>query len=160
MYDATCACAVAPKAERRRSIDAEGALYGASGLGGLVKFVTLDPSTDAVSGRVEAGINDVRYGDDLGYNVRGSVNVPLTEDLALRASAFWRQDAGYIDNPSREIDGINRDDAHGGQLTALWRPSDTLSLRLSALYQDIKGGNNYAEALTAVPAHDASNRPH
>ncbi len=129
----------------------QGTLYGASGLGGgLVKFVTLDPSTDAVSGRVEAGTNDVRYGYDLGYNVRGSVNVPLTEDLAFRASAFWRQDAGYIDNSSREIDGINRDDAHGGQLTALWRPSDTLSLRLSALYQDIKGGNNYVETYDGV----------
>jgi iron complex outermembrane recepter protein len=128
----------------------QGTLYGASGLGGLVKFVTLDPSTDAVSGRVEAGTNEVRYGYDLGYNVRGSINVPLTQDLAFRASAFWRQDAGYIDNPSREIDGINRDDAHGGQLTALWRPSDTLSLRLSALYQDIKGGNNYVEAYDGV----------
>jgi iron complex outermembrane recepter protein len=128
----------------------QGTLYGASGLGGLVKFVTVDPSTDAVSGRVEAGTNDVRYGYDLGYNVRGSVNVPLTQDLAVRASAFWRQDAGYIDNPSRDIDGLNRDDAHGGQLTALWRPSDALSLRLSALYQDIKGGNNYVEAYNAV----------
>jgi len=128
----------------------QGTLYGASGLGGLVKFVTLDPSTDAVSGRVEAGTNDVHDSYDLGYNVRGSVNVPLTEDLAFRASAFWRQDAGYIDNPSREIDGVNKDDANGGQLTALWRPSDTVSLRLSALYQDIKGGNNYVEAYNAV----------
>jgi iron complex outermembrane recepter protein len=128
----------------------QGTLYGASGLGGLVKFVTLDPSTDAVSGHVEAGTNEVHYGYDLGYNVRGSVNVPLTEDLAFRASAFWRQDAGYIDNPSREIDGVNRDDANGGQLTVLWRPSDTVSLRLSALYQDIRGGNNYVEAYNAV----------
>ena len=123
----------------------QGTLYGASGLGGLVKFVTVDPSTDAVSGRVEAGINDVHNADDQGYNVRGSVNVPLTDDLAFRASAFWRQDAGYIDNPSRDIEGVNRDDASGGQVTALWRPSDTVSLRLSALYQDIKGGNNYVE---------------
>jgi iron complex outermembrane receptor protein len=128
----------------------QGTLYGASGLGGLIKFVTLDPSTEAVSGRVEAGTNDVSHGYDLGYNVRGSINVPLTADLALRASAFWRQDAGYIDDPSREIDGINRDDANGGQLTALWRPSDTLSLRLSALYQDIKGGNNYVETVNGV----------
>jgi iron complex outermembrane recepter protein len=123
----------------------QGTLYGASGLGGLVKFVTLDPSTDAVSGRVEAGVNGVHNADDQGYNVRGSVNVPVTDDLAFRASAFWRQDAGYIDNPSRDIEGVNRDDASGGQVTALWRPSDTVSLRLSALYQDIKGGNNYVE---------------
>ena len=128
----------------------QGTLYGASGLGGLIKFVTLDPSTEAVSGRVEAGIDDVRHGYDLGYNVRGSVNVPLTQDLAFRASAFWRQDAGYIDNPSRGIDGVNRDEANGGQLTALWRPSDTFSLRLSALYQDIKGGNNYVQTYNAA----------
>src|ERR1700722_14089664 len=98
----------------------QGTLYGANSLGGLIKFVTVEPTSDSVSGRVEAGANSVHNRYDRGYNVRGSVNLPLTPDLAVRAGAFWRQDAGYIDNPMLGIDGINRDVAHGGQLTALW----------------------------------------
>jgi iron complex outermembrane receptor protein len=36
----------------------QGTLYGASSLGGLVKFVTVDPSPDALSGRVQADTNN------------------------------------------------------------------------------------------------------
>src|SRR5580704_13705937 len=78
----------------------QGTLYGASSLGGLIKFVTADPSTDHLSGRVQTGISDVYNGNQLGYNVRGSINVPLSDAVAVRASGFTREDPGYIDNPS------------------------------------------------------------
>src|ERR1700728_291985 len=77
----------------------QGTLYGASSLGGLIKFVTVDPSTDAVCGRLEAGANGVHNGAEPGYTFRGSVNIPLSSDLAIRASAFTRQDPGYIHDP-------------------------------------------------------------
>lgn len=44
----------------------QGTLYGASSMGGLLKFVTIDPTTDALSGRVEADLNSVHSGGDLG----------------------------------------------------------------------------------------------
>jgi iron complex outermembrane receptor protein len=117
----------------------QGTLYGASSLGGLIKFVTVDPSTDGVSGRLEAGTNTVKNGAQLGYVFRGSVNLPLSSDVAIRASAFTRQDPGYVDNPVLGIRGINEDHASGGHLVALWRPSDTISVKFSALYQDVRG---------------------
>ncbi len=116
----------------------QGTLYGANNIGGLVKFVTVDPSTDAVSGRLQAGISSVRNGDEPGYNLRGSINVPLGDTWAVRASGFTRQDPGYIDDPGLGIDGTNRTDVSGGRLSALWRPSQALSLKLSALVQDSK----------------------
>ena len=45
----------------------QGTLYGASSLGGLVKYVTKDPSTTGYSGRVEAGTSDVANGHDRGF---------------------------------------------------------------------------------------------
>ncbi len=116
----------------------QGTLYGASSLGGLVKYVTLDPSVDSLSGRVQAGTTFVHNGAEAGYNFRAAVNVPLTDTVAVRASAFTRQDPGYVDNPILHIKGVNEDHVTGGRLAALWRPSDTMSLRLSALYQDTK----------------------
>jgi iron complex outermembrane receptor protein len=113
----------------------QGTLYGASSMGGLLKFVTVDPSTDQVSGRLQGGISNVHNGDEFGYTVRGSVNVPLSETLAVRASGFTRRDPGYIDNPVTGVDGINRATARGGRLSALWRPSEVFSLKLSALLQ-------------------------
>jgi iron complex outermembrane recepter protein len=115
----------------------QGTLYGANSMGGLIKFVTVDPSTDEVSGQVQMGSTTVRNGDGLGYNVRGSVNVPLGETFAVRASGFNRHDAGYIDDPLHGIEGINDSDSTGGVLSSMWRPSDTVSLKLTALVQDI-----------------------
>lgn len=128
----------------------QGTLYGASGLGGVVKYVTADPSTEGVTGRVEAGTNTVYNGYDLGYNFRSSANLPVTSDLAVRVGAFWRQDAGYIDNPLLGIDGVNRDTAKGGQVTALWKPAEFLSVRFNALYQDIQGGNQDAAVINGL----------
>jgi iron complex outermembrane recepter protein len=117
----------------------QGTLYGASSMGGLIKYVTVDPSTDAVTGRVEGDTSSVYHGAELGYGARASVNVPLSDTVAIRASGFTRQDPGYIDNPVLNINGINEDHVSGGRLSGLWKPSQDFSLKLSALYQDAKG---------------------
>jgi outer membrane receptor protein involved in Fe transport len=116
----------------------QGTLYGASSLGGLIKFVTRDPSFDELSGRVEAGTSSTYNGAKLGYNARASVNVPIGATFAIRASGFSREDPGYIDNPVQRVDGLNKDSVYGGHLSALWKPSADFSLKLSALWQKMK----------------------
>jgi len=116
----------------------QGTLYGASSMGGLLKYVTIDPSTDGVGGRFQVGTESIHNGDGLGYNVRGALNLPLGDALAVRASAFKRHDAGYVDDISHDIRGINHGDAYGGLMSALWRPSQDFSLKLSAMLQDSK----------------------
>src|SRR5258708_34529358 len=66
----------------------QGTLYRASSMGELIKFVTLDPSTNDFSGRVQAGLEGVHHGVQAGYNFPAAVNVPLTDTLPIRASAF------------------------------------------------------------------------
>jgi iron complex outermembrane recepter protein len=122
----------------------QGTLYGASSMGGLIKYVTVDPSTEALTGRVETDMNGVVHGAEPGYGMRGSVNIPLSSDFALRASAFTRQDAGYIDNVQTGQTGINEDHVSGGRVAALWQASPTVTLKLSALYQKSKG-NGFAD---------------
>jgi iron complex outermembrane recepter protein len=123
----------------------QGTLYGASSIGGLLKYVTVDPSTDTVSGRVEAGTSSVYNGAELGYSVRGSVNVPLSDTLAVRASGFSREDPGYIDDVLTGQRGVNETRAEGGRLSALWKPSEALSLKVSALIQhSTSDGSAYA----------------
>jgi iron complex outermembrane recepter protein len=116
----------------------QGTLYGADSMGGLIKYTTLDPSTEAVSGQVQAGTSSVYNGANLGYNFRAAVNMPLSDQLAVRLSAFTRTDPGYIDNPRYGIDGVNKIEVDGAHLLALWRPSDSVSLKISALFQDTK----------------------
>jgi iron complex outermembrane recepter protein len=113
----------------------QGTLYGASSLGGLVKYVTRAPSTSGMSGTVQVGMSGVRNGAEPGYNARGSVNVPVTENMAVLVSGFTHQDSGYIDNPTLGLHGVNKSHTSGGRVSAVWTPTDTLSIRLGALYQ-------------------------
>jgi iron complex outermembrane receptor protein len=120
----------------------QGTLYGADSLGGLIRYVMKDPSTDRFSGRIEAGTSDVYNGTEPGFNVRGSANIPVGDTLAVRVSAFRRQDPGYIDNPVLHKTGVNEVQADGGHLSVLWRPSGDFSVKLSALYQSVKAAGS------------------
>ena len=117
----------------------QGTLYGASSLGGLLKYVTKDPSTNELKGQVRTGLDSVRNSNGLGYNIRGSVNIPVNETFAITASGFTREEPGYIDNAATGEKGFNDQQVHGGWLAALMRPSDNFSVRLSALFQDYQG---------------------
>ena len=64
----------------------QGTLYGASSLGGLIKYVTVEPSMAGFSGRVESSLISVRNGAGLGYEERGAVNMPLGDTFAVRLS--------------------------------------------------------------------------
>src|SRR5207248_1653206 len=115
----------------------QGTLYGASSLGGLIKFVTVTPPTDRVSGNLQAGVSSVRNGDEVGYVYRGAVNAPLSDTWAVRASGFVRLDPGYITNPVLNIKGLNTARADGGLVSTLWQPAQNFSVKLSALLQRV-----------------------
>jgi iron complex outermembrane recepter protein len=113
----------------------QGTLYGASSIGGLLKFVTVDPSIDSFSAAVQAGAESVTKGE-AGYSLRGSINVPLSETLAIRASGFTTRQPGYVDNIQTGANDVNRRESEGGRLSMLWRPTDDFTLKLGAVIQD------------------------
>jgi iron complex outermembrane receptor protein len=114
----------------------QGTLYGASSMGGLVKFVSAAPQLDAFSGRLQLDGNSVDHGGT-GYGIRGSANIPLvTDQLAIRASGFYREDAGFIDDSLQGRDNANVAKVYGGHVAALWQIAPAVNLRISALLQN------------------------
>lgn len=116
----------------------QGTLYGASSLGGLIKYVLRDPDTQEFSGRLELGSNTISGGTE-GYNARGSVNIPIVEDkLALNLSGVYREDPRYIDNIGTrpETHNVNVAETSGGQASLVYYPTDRLSFSLSAITQE------------------------
>jgi iron complex outermembrane receptor protein len=126
----------------------QGTLYGADSLGGLIKYVTADPSAKGFSGRVQVTGVDIP-GGGLGYAVRGAVNIPISEDFAVRVSGFDRRDPGYIDDLTTGQNNFNTTDVYGGHLAALWRPSDNFSVKVSALVQQIQGETSAFDSNTS-----------
>jgi len=133
----------------------QGTLYGADSLGGLVKYVTADPSAAQPSGRIEISGMDIPAGG-IGYAVRGAANMPVTDTFAIRTSGFYRRDPGYIDDLTSEKSDFNSVDNYGGHLAALWRPAADFSLKLSALLENSHGAASLvnSNALDQFPQGD------
>ena len=129
----------------------QGTLYGASAMGGLLKYVTNDPDLTAVSGRVGAAASSVDGASSAGWEARGVINVPLIKDeLALRASVANTRTPGFVDNAFTGREGINRVQQQYGRIAALWRVSDKVSVKLSGLRQKIDARDNSTVLLDPV----------
>ena len=114
----------------------QGTLYGASAMGGLIKYVTIPPSLTKYSARVELDGSSVDGGGQ-GYGVRGMWDGPLVPgELGVTINAFDRRDPGYIDDPNGDHKNLNGLHVSGGRLATLWQPTDRFSAEFSALVQD------------------------
>ncbi len=131
----------------------QGTLYGANSLGGVVKYVTVAPKLGEWEARGQGGAETVRDGGT-GYYGNAVVNVPLGDAVALRASGFYRRTAGYIDAIGIADDDVNRARSYGGRASLLLKPSDRLSLRLTAVLQNIE-----VDSRNAFDADAATLRP-
>jgi iron complex outermembrane receptor protein len=116
----------------------QGTLYGASTMGGLIKYVSKRPDMQGFGGDVQTGVSDTHDGG-VSYNVAGAVNAPiLTDKVAVRASGFESRDGGYIDNVATRRKDVNRSDIYGGRVEILLTPTDRLTIRIGGLLQDIR----------------------
>ena len=119
----------------------QGTLYGAGSLGGLFKYVTAAPDPTKTFGRVEANGTFIDRGGS-GYSLRGAANVPLTDDLAVRASGFYRRDPGFIDNVRTATHDVNTTDVYGGRVSLGWNVAPGWAVRASAMIQRLQADGN------------------
>src|SRR3954468_10208944 len=75
----------------------QGTLYGASSEAGTIRIITNKPDTSGLYGRVDGEVNTVDHGG-VGGKLEGMINMPFSQDIALRVVGFYQKDAGFIDN--------------------------------------------------------------
>lgn len=115
----------------------QGTLYGASAMGGLIKYVSKRPNSTRFGVDAQAGVSSTRHG---GVSEHGAltVNAPIvTDKLAMRATGFYSRDGGYIDNVARGAKDVNGSNIYGGRADLLFTPTDALSVRLTGSFQNI-----------------------
>lgn len=136
----------------------QGTLYGSNALSGVLKFVTEAPKFDALAVRARGGVEFTRTGGT-GYNGNAVVNLPLGDNLAVRASGFYRRNAGFIDAVGRGGTDINRSESYGGRASLLFEPLSQLSVRLLGVLQniDVNSPSTFnADPLTLEPVNAAT----
>ena len=153
----------------------QGTLYGASSLGGTIKFISKQPdlkyfsasTTDTVSWTQDGGVN---------YEAQGIVNVPLVQGrMALRLGVEHGHDSGYVDQVDqntlkRIAKGINHDDytvvkaalkadfGNGWNITPALFAQQTNTGDIDATYAATQGGTALGRFQTSKtvrePGHD------
>lgn len=118
----------------------QGTLFGQNSTGGAINVISSKPDFEEFAGKADASIgsNDLR-------RLRATVNVPISDDLAMRTSFSRLTQDGYTQNvyngpnvlnPSETFVGEDMDNIDNLSMRTdwLWNASDTLSLRFLAQY--------------------------
>lgn len=117
----------------------QGTLFGSGSVGGTLRYITNQPTTDRVEGKVEGNVNLVD-GDDFGGHLKGAINLPLSSNLAMRAVGYYTRYGGFID-ALREGGGVTEDvndgERYGGRVSLRWEPAENLSITPRFVYQKV-----------------------
>lgn len=159
----------------------QGTLYGASSMGGTVRFVPTPPELDQVEASGESILSDTASGGGLNQGVNGMVNLPLSKQVAVRLVASARHDSGWVERrviangavgvdagtfpdvsrpanfytaPLEErIDGVNATEVDSLRAELLWKPTANLSVLPLALYQLTRQGGPDNVDVNGAPTH-------
>jgi iron complex outermembrane receptor protein len=120
----------------------QGTLYGKNTTAGAINITTkapeFTPSTDV----------ELSFGN-LGYlQAKATTTGPITDTLAYRLSLSSTQRDGVLWN-SVDQDDLNDINNIGGRFQLLWRPSDTLDVRISA-DNTVQRPEGYAQVFAGV----------
>ncbi|HJS41561.1 MAG TPA: TonB-dependent receptor, partial [Sphingomicrobium sp.] len=113
----------------------QGTLFGSGSVGGTLRYITNQPRLGVTEALVEANLNTVDEGD-IGWHLKGAVNMPVSETMALRAVMYATRYAGFIDavGPAGGKD-VNDGSRAGGRLSLLWEPTPDIKITPRIVYQ-------------------------
>lgn len=121
-------------------------LYGRNATGGAILINSARPEFDV------SGSADAQYGNYNAWRLRGVVNVPLSDDVALRVSGVHSRRDGYSTNLT-DGSGFDTSDYWGVRTALRYRPSDRLDMTLTGSYTDESGapGDSKASQPNTLP---------
>jgi iron complex outermembrane recepter protein len=119
----------------------QGTLYGASSMGGAIRYITNQPKLDAYEVDVASDLSGTDYAG-VNYNESIVVNAPITPNLAVRVGVDYGKNAGWIDQfnyltGAQEASGVNSVEQGVVKIGLLYKPSDDLTITPSLWMQKV-----------------------
>lgn len=108
----------------------QGTLFGKNSVGGAIRYITKKPEFDDINGYAKLAVGDFNR-----FDLKGAINVPLSDTAALRLSAASLKRDGYVD---RLADGgaLGNDDTIFGMAQLRFRPNDRLDVNIRMDYTE------------------------
>ncbi|MEM1110815.1 MAG: TonB-dependent receptor [Pseudomonadota bacterium] len=133
----------------------QGTLYGRGALGGTIRYILNNPTTDGIEGRLNGRVYQMEESDGTSYRMSGVLNLPLNDTLALRVSGSYLDEDGFVDytevllepgvsNDSRVVDDVNTEETTSIRAALRWEPTDDFYGQINVLFQEQKAGGRQA----------------
>jgi iron complex outermembrane receptor protein len=114
----------------------QGTLYGATSLGGTIKYITNAPDLKAFGLDVGVQVSSTQHGH-IDHAYTGMLNIPIADIAAIRFDGYQVYDSGYAKDPIYRRDNQGWARSEGGRVAVLLQPSDQLEIQLRASTQHI-----------------------
>ena len=141
----------------------QGSLYGSSAQSGTIRIITNkpDPSGFEASVDVTMRASAASPSNEDSWDISAMVNVPVTENFAIRVVGFTAEDGGFVDNiegvsarfglnknsdwdPSVVHEDVNSFKSEGGRIFGRWELDDGyIQAGVSAQNNHADGYNNF-----------------
>jgi iron complex outermembrane receptor protein len=142
----------------------QGTSFGASSMGGIVRYVSGDPSLGAMGASVSADVSSTQHG---GSNQRytGRLDAPIVADrVGVKVSGYYEDVAGFIDRIPEAASGAAKDvngfENKGGMFKLNANATDRFSASLLALYDETTFHGRNVVALDGGPPFVPANGPY
>ena len=116
----------------------QGTLYGRNSTSGVVNVISKKPEFDDVGGNIEVAAGN--FNQIIG---RGAINIPLSDNVAVRAAFMHNSHDGYTENGGPGSVGITEDANDADEMAfrahLLWNIGDDTSLLLTGERYDREG---------------------
>lgn len=104
----------------------QGTLFGRNTIGGAISVVSKAPDPRETSGSFSIAGGSREFAQ-----IRGSLNLPLAENLALRVSAMARHRGGYVDALQYDDLKLGGEKLWAVRAALRWQPTDNLTIDLA-----------------------------
>ncbi|MAD17762.1 MAG: ligand-gated channel protein [Alteromonadaceae bacterium] len=122
-------------------------MFGKNATAGALNMSS-NPASSIFEGNVK-----VEIGSDNERRYSAVVNVPITDDLAVRIAAFDESRDGFLYNQVREQDEASSD-SHGVRLTADWQVSDAVKAQFKWEHGNFSTSGSRYQYIIDTPSRD------
>lgn len=125
----------------------QGTLFGSGSISGTVRYITNKPNLNDQEGAIEVDANTIEGGSN-GSSVKGYINIPLSDNTAVRAVGYYKKWGGFIDALTESGDvweDVNSGEKYGGRIALTYAPTDELTITPRVVFQKLET-NGYPRA--------------
>lgn len=141
----------------------QGTLFGSGSIGGTIRYITNQPDLDVSEGSLEANMNTVKDGGNIGGHLKGMVNIPMGDKAAIRVVGYYTSYAGFIDalgEGGSVTKDVNSGSRVGGRVAIRFEPSENVTITPRVIYQEIStDGFNRQEVFNLYANPYTTTRP-